>query len=75
MDWMPEARLMAAQCWCEDETSSIEMDVRLVEAVARRIAAWMDIAAQAQRNVDFYRGLVDECAKTSGRVRPRGDSQ
>lgn len=66
MDLMPEARQIAAQCWCDDETSSIEMDVRLAEAVARRIAAWMDTAAQAQRNADFYRGLVDECAKHLG---------
>ena len=48
------------------DTSGIEMDVRLAEAVARRIAAWMDTAAQAQRNADFYRGLVDECAKHLG---------
>lgn len=66
MDWIEEARQMAAQCWCDDDTSGIEMDVRLAEAVARRIAAWMDTAAQAQGNADFYRGLVDECAKHLG---------
>ncbi|KFB68911.1 MAG: hypothetical protein CAPSK01_001766 [Candidatus Accumulibacter vicinus] len=64
--YMDTARQMAAQCWCDDDTSGIEMDVRLAEAVARRIAAWMDTAAQAQRNADFYRGLVDECAKHLG---------
>lgn len=66
MNWIEEARQMAAQCWCDDDTSSIEMDVRLAEAIARRIAAWMDTAAQAQRNADFYRGLVDECARHLG---------
>lgn len=65
-DWMEEARVLAAQCWCDEETSGIETDVRLAEAVARRIAAWMGYAAQAQRNADFYRGLLDECAKHLG---------
>lgn len=64
--YMDTARQMAAQCWCDDDTSGIGLDVRLAEAVARRIAAWMDTAAQAQRNADFYRGLVDECAKHLG---------
>ena len=66
VDWMDEARQMAAQCWCAPETSAIEMDVRLAEVVARSIAAWMTTAAQAQRNCDFYRGLLDECAKHIG---------
>ena len=64
--YMGEALQEAAQCWCDDDTSGIGLDVRLAEAVARRIAAWMDTAAQAQRNADFYRGLVDECAKHLG---------
>jgi hypothetical protein len=29
-----EARELAAQAWCTEETSSIEMDVRLAEAFA-----------------------------------------
>lgn len=28
--------------------------------------AWKDIAEQAQRNCDFYMGLLDECAKHLG---------
>lgn len=66
MDWMPEARQIAAQCWCDDETRRTEMDVVLAEAVARRIAAWMDTAAQYARNEEYYRGLLDECAKHLG---------
>ena len=64
--WMPEARQMAAQCWCDSDTSHIEMDVLLAEAVARRIASWMDTAAQMQRNAEFYSGLLDDCAKHLG---------
>ncbi len=64
--WMPEARQYAAQCWCDDETRHIPMNVVLAEAIARRIAAWMDDAAQAQRNTDFYRGLVVRCGKAIG---------
>jgi hypothetical protein len=65
-DWMPEARAAAAQCWCDEGTKHIEMDVVLAEAVARRIAAWMQTGAQFARNGEFYRGLVDECAKHLG---------
>lgn len=62
-DWMDEARQLAAQCWCDEETSDREMDAVLCEAVAKRIAAWMDTAAAAQRNAEFYRDLLDRCAK------------
>jgi hypothetical protein len=55
VDWMPEARQMAAQCWCDEDTSSIEMDVRLAEAVARRIAAWMETGAFHARNEAYWR--------------------
>lgn len=58
--------MVAAQCWCDEETSGTEMDAVLAEAVARRIAAWMDTAAQMARNAEFYRGLLDECAKHLG---------
>ena len=64
--FMDEARQIAAQCWCDEETSGTEMDATLAEAVARRIAAWMDTAAMFSRNADFYRGLLDECAKHLG---------
>ena len=63
---MEQARMFAAQCWCDEETSGKEMDATLCESVARRIAAWMETAAQMARNADFYRGLVDECAQCFG---------
>jgi len=65
-DWMDEARMLAAQCWCDPETENTEMDVVLCEAVAKRIAAWMDTAARNQRNTDYYRGLVVRCGEAIG---------
>ena len=57
---MEEARHIAAQCWCDEETKDREMDSILAEAVARRIAPWMEVAAQSQRKVDYYRGLLEQ---------------
>lgn len=57
---------MAAQCWCDDDTSDRVMDSALAEAVARRIAGWMDIAAQHARNQDYYMGLLDRAAHSLG---------
>lgn len=48
--WMDEARQVAAQCWCDEETKDRVMDHALAEAVARRIAAWMDTAMQFSHN-------------------------
>lgn len=64
--FMEEARMVAAQCWCDDENKSTVMDPALAESVARRIAAWMDTAAMFSRNADFYRDLVDKCAEHLG---------
>lgn len=64
--WMPEARQIAAQCWCDESTKDRIMDVDLCEAVAKRIAIWMDTAAQAHRGIDYYRGLVVRCGKALG---------
>ena len=64
--WLPEARQIAAQCWCDPETSKTVMDGVLAESVARRIAAWMDTAAEFARNMEFYRDLLDATAKHLG---------
>jgi len=63
---MPEARQIAAQCWTDEETKDIEMDVVLAEAVAKRIAVWMEIAAQSQNNTDYYRNLLIRCGEAIG---------
>jgi hypothetical protein len=54
-DWMEEARQIAAQCWCDEETLKTPMDVVLAESVARRIAAWMETGAQHARNESYWR--------------------
>lgn len=66
MDWIEEARVIAAQCWCDDRAASIEMDVVLAEIIAERIAAWMDTAAQNQKNADYYRMLLEDCGESIG---------
>lgn len=65
--WIEEARHIAAQCWCEENTKNKVLDVDITEAVARRIAAWMETAAQNARNTEYYRGLVVRCGETLGR--------
>lgn len=67
-NWMEEARQQAAQCWCDDETSSMEMNTVLAEAVAKRIAVWMEEAARSQVNCDYYRGLVIRCGEVLGKA-------
>ena len=62
-----EARQLAAQCWCDPETEDRVMDPVLCEAVAKRIANWMDTAAQNQRNTDYYRGLLVKCGEAIGK--------
>ncbi len=64
--WIEEARQMAAQCWCDSEMEQTEMDATLCEAVAKRIAIWMETAAQNQRNADYYRELLVRCGKAIG---------
>lgn len=64
--FMNEARQMAAQCWCDPNTENKIMDPDLCEAIAIRIANWMDTAAQNQRNADYYRGLLVQCGEIIG---------
>ena len=64
--WMDEALQIAAQCWCDPETEKTVMDPVLATAVAKRIAFWMDTAAQNQRNTDYYRELLVQCGEFIG---------
>ena len=64
--WMDEARQIAAQCWCDPETSDRTMDTQLAEAIAKRIAAWMDTAAHFSNGLEYYRGLVIRCGEALG---------
>jgi hypothetical protein len=66
-NWIEEEALqIAAQCWCEKETKHLVMDITLAETVAKQIAFWMEIAAQNERNTDYYRGLLERCGKAIG---------
>lgn len=49
------ARAQVAECWQTPETSSIEMDTRLVEAFAARLAGWIGEAKRYASNADFWR--------------------
>ena len=66
IEWIEEARQIAAQCWCDPDTENTEMDPILAEAVAKRIAFWMETAAQNECNTDYYRGLVQRIGRAIG---------
>jgi hypothetical protein len=65
-NWIEEARQSAAQCWCEKETKHLVMEPDLAESVARKIAFWMDTAAQNEQNTGYYRSLLERCGKAIG---------
>jgi hypothetical protein len=69
--FMEEARMLAAQCWCDDETKNRVMDPKLAEAVAKRIAVWMDEYATMATNASFYRDLLMQCAHNLGSLREK----
>ncbi|OBR54140.1 hypothetical protein A6456_37735 [Paraburkholderia tropica] len=54
------AREIAAQCWCQPETSGIEMDARLAEAFARALLA---AHPTEQRMSDAARDVLAERAR------------
>lgn len=57
---------IAAQCWGDPRTSDKDMDIVLGEVFAEKLAGWIDIAAQNQRNTDYYRGLLVKCGELIG---------
>lgn len=63
---METARQLAAQCWCDEETKHIVVEPALVEAVAKRIARWMESAAQFSDGSSYYRGLLVKCGEALG---------
>lgn len=54
-DHMELARMIAAQCWCDEKTKNIAMDARLAEAFAKRLASWMNDAARYSANAGYWR--------------------
>lgn len=67
-DFMDEARELASQYLYDSHFP--ERDKELTESVARMIAVWMQTAAQNQRNADFYRDIVHQCADNLGELAP-----
>ncbi len=63
---MELALMIAKSCWCDEETKDLERDDALVNAVAKRIAIWVETATQNHENTMFYRGLVERCGKAIG---------
>ena len=59
---------IVAQCWCAEKTKHISMDPVLAEEFTSRLTGWLETLAQAERNTDFYRGLLDACAKHIGKT-------
>ena len=47
-NYIIEARQLAGQCWSDPETSGIEMDIRLAEAMAKRIESLLQLRAIAK---------------------------
>lgn len=65
-DYKDEAFKVAVECWTDDETKDIPMDLRLAAAVASRIAEWMQTAADGYRGAELYHNLLEECGKHIG---------
>lgn len=58
-----EARGLAAQCWCDKETSGIEMDARLAEAFAKRLAEKMETIHHLEVNINLLEKHIDMIEK------------
>ncbi len=65
--FMDLALEISAQCWCEEKTSDIPMNSNLATVFAEKLSYWIDLAAQNQRNTDYYRGLLISCGEAIGK--------
>lgn len=73
VDWMPEARQITAQCWCDEKTSNRVLDVDLAEAFATRIAELMHnleterlrLAACGTAALGYFDSCLDEYKSAS----------
>lgn len=65
-DYKDEAYKAAIECWTDEETKDIPMDMRLAAAVATRIAFWMRTASEGYRGAEFYHNILEECGKHIG---------
>ena len=56
-----EALDIAAQCWCDPETSGTIMDTALGTAFAKRLVPYLALKVDVER----LRGIVDGCSRCS----------
>lgn len=66
MDWMDEARKIAEQCWDAPYTKGKVKDYDLVEAIAEKIAIWMNTSVQADKNAEYYKMLLGQVGMAIG---------
>lgn len=57
----------AADCWKDPTTQHLKESPELVAVFARVLKSWIDDAMRYANDVDFYRGLLDECAAHIGK--------
>lgn len=56
----------AAQCWTQEETKGIVMDVRLASAFQNSLEFWIRTALEFSDNADFYRSIVRQTGQLLG---------
>jgi hypothetical protein len=64
---MEIARQTVAQGWCDTTTSHLEMDVVLVEAIAKAVMGWIVLAAEMNDAKDYYRNMLVEIGEACGK--------
>lgn len=64
--FMDEARVIAAQCWCDKRTEHLEMIPDLAEVFAEQLSYWIYYASQNQINTEYYRNLLIKCGEILG---------
>jgi len=65
-DYKREALEEAVQCWTDEGTKDILIDMRIAAAVATRLAEWMKVAERGFRGAEYYQGLLDQCGRHIG---------
>lgn len=60
---MQDARMLAAQAWCHETTKDRVMDPALCEVFATMLCAKTNFAREFCNNMEYYRGLLDQCAE------------
>lgn len=65
-DYAAESSQFALMCWQDEETKTIPCNPTLAAAVAKRIAFFMQTAADYARGAEYYRGIIDQCGAHIG---------